>query len=154
MKQLDIRFETLPAYHVACFSGFGAEPEMEAWGKLVVWANEKKIFPLKPGVRIFGFNNPDPAPGSPNYGYDFWITIDPSMDEPGLKTLDFPGGEYAVVHCDGVEVIVQTWQALNQWIEQSEYVYGKYQWLEEVFLKNNNPDDFDHFDLFMPIQKG
>ena len=29
----------------------------------------------QPG-RLFGYNNPDPTPGSSNYGYDVWITVD------------------------------------------------------------------------------
>ncbi|MBI9052124.1 MAG: effector binding domain-containing protein [Anaerolineaceae bacterium] len=154
MKALDIEFVSLPAYRVAVFSGFGPEPEMIALGKLIEWMNANNILPLKPETRIFGFNNPDPSPGSPNYGYDFWVTLPQDMQVSDAEELAYPGGEYARTSCPGVEQITETWQALNQWIEQSPYIYGKYQWLEEMFIKDNNPLNFDHLDLYMPIQKG
>jgi DNA gyrase inhibitor GyrI len=153
MKELSINMATLPAYRVACFSGFGPEPEMIAWGKLVEWSQKHDMLPLKPETRIFGFNNPDPSPGSPNYGYNFWITLPEKLLVDDAEILNYPGGYYAITPCAKVENIFGTWQQFNKWLEQSPYVYGKHQWLEEVFLNDNNPEEFDHFDLFLPLHK-
>ena len=153
MKDNKVRLVALPSFRVACFSGFGPSPEMAAWEKLTLWGTQNGLLPLQPGTRIFGFNDPDPSPGSPNYGYTFWITLDAAQVYQDAQIMAYPGGEYAVMACPGVEEIVELWKRLNQWIEQSSYVYGPYQWLEEVFLKDGNPEIFDHFDLYMPIQK-
>jgi DNA gyrase inhibitor GyrI len=154
MNELSIEMVSLPAYRVACFSGFGPEPEMIAWGKCTEWLNKHAMLPLPSETRIFGFNNPDPSPGSPNYGYNFWVTLPDDMTVDDAEVLQYPGGDYAVTPCANVEIIFETWQKLNKWLEQSPYVYGKFQWLEETFLKNNDPEQFDHFALYMPVQKG
>ena len=154
MKELSIEMVTLPAFRAACFSGFGPEPEMIAWGKLMEWLQKHNMLPLKPENRIFGFNNPDPSPGSPNYGYNFWVSLPQDFPVDDAEIVDYPGGDYAVTPCNNVEKIFETWQELNNWLEQSSYIYGKYQWLEEAFIKNNDPEQFDHFELYLPVQKG
>jgi hypothetical protein len=43
--------------------------------------------------RLFGYNNPDPSPGSPNYGYDVWLTVDESTQAEGeAASLISPAG--------------------------------------------------------------
>jgi AraC family transcriptional regulator len=153
MVPLNVRMVTLPAFRVACFSGFGVSPEMVAWEKLSQWGTKNGILPVREGTRIFGFNDPDPSPGSPNYGYTFWVTISKEQNCQGIQTLEYTGGQYVVTPCPAVEEIAEIWKRFNHWIEQSSYVYGPYQWLEEVFLKDGSADFFDHFDLYMPIQK-
>src|SRR5512146_2425040 len=82
--------------------------------------------------RFFGYNNPNPAPGSPNYGYDTWVTVDESIQpEEGVQIINFPGGRYAVTHVDNVESIEPTWKLLVGWMERSRYRHGRHQWLEE-----------------------
>jgi hypothetical protein len=71
MSELDVKIVKLEPLRVICFNGFGEGPERVTLEKLFVWAqaNGKK-------GRVFGYNNPNPAPGSPNYGYDAWMVVD------------------------------------------------------------------------------
>jgi len=106
-----------------CINGFGPSPEREAWEKLITWAKEKNIWDTP--HRLFGYNNPDPTPGSPNYGYDVWMTVDDSVQADGeARIIEFPGGLYAVttVHAGPQgEGIFETWKKLAAWVENSGY---------------------------------
>ena len=104
----------------------------------------------------FGYNNPDPSPGSPNYGYDVWITVDETVQPEGeVRIIAFSGGLYAVTRVEVKnpgEDIPRTWQKLVAWMEQSNYRHGNHQWLEE----SPNPvttADAPAFtlDLYLPI---
>ena len=70
MSQLDVRIVKLEPMTVASAYGFGKEPEGIASRKLVAWAKPKGLFDDPAQHPTFGFNNPDPSPGSPNYGYE------------------------------------------------------------------------------------
>ena len=104
-----------------------------AFEKMRDWAESHKL--LGKPRRIFGYNNPDPSPGSPNYGYDVWLTVDDSVQADGdARVLEFPGGLYAVTR---IEVknpwddIPGAWQKLVKWMESSKYRHGRHQWLEQ-----------------------
>lgn len=133
MSDLDVRIVKLPPMRVACVNGFGEGPEGMAFDKMRAWAKAQHL----PGEahRIFGYNNPDPSPGSPNYGYDVWLTVDQSVQTDGdARIIEFPGGLYAVTRIEvknpGDE-IPQAWQKLVKWMESSKYHHGRHQWLEE-----------------------
>ncbi|MBE0685588.1 MAG: hypothetical protein IH585_06270, partial [Anaerolineaceae bacterium] len=63
MNDLPVQIVTLKPMTLICFNGYGTEPENQALQLLKQWAEEND----QQG-RIFGYNNPDPAEGSPNYG--------------------------------------------------------------------------------------
>jgi DNA gyrase inhibitor GyrI len=133
MSEIDVRIVKLPAMRVACVNGFGTEPEEQAFEKMKEWAKAHNL--LGKPYRLFGHNNPDPSPGSPNYGYDVWITVNESMQADGeTRIIEFPGGLYAVARIEvknpGDE-IPATWQKLVKWMEASKYSHGRHQWLEE-----------------------
>ena len=133
MSDLDIRIVQLPPMRVACVNGFGEGPEGAAFEKMRIWAETHNL-PGKPN-RIFGYNNPDPSPGSPNYGYDVWMTVDASVQADGeAMIIEFPGGLYAVARIEVTEPgeeIPHAWQQLVKWMESSKYHHGRHQWLEE-----------------------
>ena len=136
MSEFDIRLVRLEKLRVACVHGFGTQPELQAWEKMADFAGARGYLNDPSLHRIFGFNNPDPTPGSPNYGYELWITVDPDVAAEGeVEVKEFPGGLYAVARCeatgDPYEVIPATWQRLVVWREQSAYQPGSQQWLEE-----------------------
>ena len=86
MNTLDVRLVTLAPMRVASFYGFGPSPELVAWEKLMAWSRPKNLLDGPALARIFGFNNPNPSAGSPNYGYEFWIEVDPQRKfEDGEK---------------------------------------------------------------------
>ena len=70
MSQLDVRVEKLPPMRVASLWGFGPQPEDIAWQKLRAWAGPRGLLDKPEEHPIFGFNNPNPSAGSPNYGYE------------------------------------------------------------------------------------
>lgn len=155
MSNLDVRIVKLPPMRVACVNGFGESPEGMAFDKMKAWAEAHNLTG-KPH-RLFGYNNPDPSPGSPNYGYDVWITVDGSVQaDEEARIIDFPGGLYAVARIDVKnpwEDIPGTWRELVKWREASQYRHGQHQWLEEHIglLDEMGGDQPFTLDLHMPI---
>jgi AraC family transcriptional regulator len=133
MSNMNIRIVKLPPMRVACVNGFGEGPEGMAFEKMRAWATAHNL--LGTSYRLFGYNNPDPSPGSPNYGYDVWITVGGSVQaDKEARIIDFPGGLYAVARMevkDPGSDIPGAWQKLVKWMENSKYRHGRHQWLEE-----------------------
>ena len=156
MDTLDVRIVTLAPMRVASFYGFGPSPEFVAWEKLMAWSRPKYLLDGPTQARIFGFNNPNPSAGSPNYGYEFWIEVGPevtvaSEEVAEVKTVAFAGGRYAVTRCQGVEAIPSTWQVLVQWLADSSHQSGSHQWMEEHLGPVDAPPEGWAFDLYAPI---
>ncbi len=155
MNKPDVRIVELPPMRVACAHGFGPEPEGIAWQKLIHWAASQGLLQEPQTHRIFGFNNPDPSPGSPNYGYEFQMVVGPEIETDGeIEIKLLPGGQYAALHCSGIPSIGQRWQQLAAWRENSRYRYdASRQWLEEHLgpaQEAQSPDQIE-LDLLMPI---
>jgi DNA gyrase inhibitor GyrI len=148
----DVRMAELPPMRVATTLAFGPSPELAAWKKLAEWAKEKNL--LQEGTRQYGFNNPDPSPGSPNYGYEVWLEVGPEVEgNEEIQIKEFPGGYYAVTRAVGVEQIFPTWQKLVAWCEDSPYRIGGHQCLEgHVFLDMENLEQLT-LDLYLPIAR-
>ena len=145
-----VRIVRLEPMRVAASLGFGPEPEGLAWESLTRWAGDAGLALSE--HRLFGFNNPSPAPGSPNYGYEQWLVLKGEAVAVGrLEIKDFPGGLYAVMRCKGTPNPA-IWQSLVRWREASPYRAAHHQWLEELLT----PDllgqwDRVEFDLYLPI---
>lgn len=155
MSELEVRMVKLEPMRVASVYGFGKSPEEEAWKKLEAWAKPKGLLDDPKRPRIFGFNNPDPSPGSPNYGYEFWIVVGSDVEPGGeVRVQDFAGGLYAVTRCevrgDPYESIPQTWKRLVTWLEDSKYKHAHHQWLEEHIAVDTPGVEFV-LDLYLPI---
>jgi len=154
MSELDVRIVHLEPLRVASALGFGPNPEELAWKQILDFADARGLLG-RPGVRFLGFNNPSPSPGSPNYGYEQWITVGPEVaGTEKIEVKEFPGGLYAVARCHGVPEIGPTWKALLAWLEDSAYRYGPHQCLEECFDPPRDPTaSFEHvvFDLYLPL---
>lgn len=156
MDNQDVRIVTLPAMRVASFYAFSSSPETEAWIKLLTWAKSHACWQEAPATRIFGFNNPDPSAGSPNYGYEYWLTIDPDVkSDDEMKIKAFAGGMYAALLCDvsdnPAEIIPASWGKLVTWLETSHYKFGNHQWLEEHLTRYESNDQGFVLDLHLPI---
>jgi DNA gyrase inhibitor GyrI len=136
MEKTEVKIVRLEPIRAISAWGFGTEPETTAWKKLVAWAQPQGMMDAPDERRIFGFNNPNPSPGSPNYGYEFWLTVEESTQpSDDLRVIDFRGGLYAVqeikVEGDFGEVIGTGWKRLDAWVTESPYRPGNHQWLEE-----------------------
>ncbi|HEX5837861.1 MAG TPA: GyrI-like domain-containing protein [Anaerolineales bacterium] len=157
MSDMSVRIVNLPPMRVACVNGFGEGPEGIAFDKMKAWAQAHNL--LEEPHRLFGYNNPDPSPGSPNYGYDVWLTVDESLQADGeARIIDFPGGLYAVTRTEVKnpgDDIPGAWQKLVKWMESSRYRHGRHQWLEEHIgplaeMGGNQPFTLD---LHLPINE-
>lgn len=149
----EVRIVRLQPLQVAASYGFGSGPEGIAWDKMIAFVKENGL-EKSAQARYFGFNNPSPAPGSENYGYEQWVTIDPQIEASGdIKIKSFSGGLYAVGHCR-LSNIGEAWQELVAWREKSRYRPANHQWLEECLTPPiDQPIDWEtmEFDLYMPI---
>jgi DNA gyrase inhibitor GyrI len=151
MEPLDVRIVRLEPLRVASVHAFGPGPEGMAWENLVAWAGPRGLMDGSDHHRIFGFNNPSPTAGSPNYGYEFWLELqagDP-MDGP-VAIKEFEGGLYAVTRCQGVDNITPTWRQLSLWREHSTRRIGSHQWLERHIGPADDPEQLV-LDLYLPI---
>lgn len=155
MNNLEVRIVNLPPMRVACINGFGDSPEGMAFEKMKAWAAAHNL--LEKPYRLFGYNNPDPSAGSPNYGYDVWITVGESVQADGeARIIDFAGGLYAVTRVEvnnpGAD-IPAAWQQLVKWMEASKYHHARHQWLEEHIglLGEVGGEQPFTLDLYLPI---
>ena len=153
MTELQVEVVRLEAMRVMCFNGFGESPERLALEKLLAWARANNQH-----GRVFGYNNPGPAMGSPNYGYDLWIQVDESVLAQGdARLVNFPGGLYAVarIHVtDPEHHIPEAWHALVKWMEANDYRHGAHQWLEEhIDAENALGGENFMLDLYLPLKK-
>ena len=156
MSEIEVRIVKLEPMRVGSVYGYGASPEEMAWEKLIAWAKAKRLFDAEKPPRIFGFNNPNPSIGSPNYGYEFWITVGPEVEPEGeVRILGFEGGLYAVASLaesqNPHESIPAAWKSLVAWIARSKYKGASHQWLEEHFVSPDNPEEILSLDLYAPI---
>jgi DNA gyrase inhibitor GyrI len=146
----EVRIVELEPARVAAALGFGSQPEIEAWEKLMTWARATNS--LDGTQRFFGFNNPNPMPGSPNYGYEQWMTIGPGVEPlSDVEIKDFEGGLFAVLRCDGLATIGEDWGRLAAWLEASRYRADSRQCLEELLNSPVLPHSEWVFDLFVAI---
>jgi DNA gyrase inhibitor GyrI len=124
MRLTDVRVVDLPAMRVASALGYGRHPEDQAAEKLSCFAKKVGLHPDVPGYRAFGFNNPNPSPGSPNYGYECWLVVGADVEaESPIEIKRVPAGKYAVMRCVGLQHIGQRWRALSTWVEDSPYKF-------------------------------
>jgi len=150
MKALEVRIVDLAPMRVACAHGFGGGPEEKADEKIQAFIVERGLTDFQ----RFGFNNPNPSPGSPNYGYDIWVTVGPHVqgtDEIEIQT--FEGGLYAVTRFEGLQNIGAVWQALVNWRDESLYQEACHQWLEALLTPSDVAMEEYIFDLYLPIAK-
>ena len=155
----NVRIVKLPAMTVASYRAESATPEddcSKVFNQFVLQNNLHK----RDGYRYLGFNNPDPTPGNPIYGYEMWITIpeDFNVPEPLVKK-NFEGGLYASIPTFMNE-IGERWRLLYNWCNNSEKYVPDFsrQWLEEcsmdfeTFTSDQVDDREKQLDLLNPIK--
>ena len=154
MEHLDVRLIHLEKMTVAATLGFGTQPEMQAWEKILAFARENGLLEQPQRPRFFGFNNPNPSPGTPNYGYEQWMTIPTGLQpDSGIEIKEIPASRYAVTRFQGLEHIGSMWMRLVAWCEASPHRMGDGQCLEELLSPVEDMDDLSRyvFDLYIPI---
>jgi DNA gyrase inhibitor GyrI len=149
VSDIEVRIVRLDPMRVASAQGFGESPEGIAWEKILKFADAKGID--RESARFFGFDNPVPSPGSPNYGYEQWITVGPDVEPEGdIRIIDFTGGLYAVTRCK-LPRIGEAWKQLVIWREDSKYRRAHHQSLEEGLSPYGTAFEDIVMDIYLPI---
>lgn len=92
----DIRVIYLPPAAIAAAHYVGDEPENHVNTLLDGFVRENKLHKIKPDLRRYGFNHPNPVDETGYHGYEAWVTIPEDMEVPApLIKKHFAGGLYA-----------------------------------------------------------
>ncbi|MBT3389069.1 MAG: hypothetical protein HN413_01515 [Chloroflexi bacterium] len=151
MSELEVKIIELPPMRMISAYGFGTEPEPIAWDKMLIFALAKSLRKEGELPQTFGFNNPNPSKGSPNYGYELWMpVVEDVLPEGDLRIVHFTGGLYAVTPFKDLNKIGKVWQQLAHWREASHYKRGQHQWLEEQTAASDVLEELE-FNLYLPI---
>jgi DNA gyrase inhibitor GyrI/DNA-binding transcriptional ArsR family regulator len=162
-KELQVEIVQLDPMTVASVQAISKSPEDDAWKKMVAFAEPRGLLKDLKKNPIFGFNIPKPSAGKEEYGYEFWVRIDPKTElEKGVVKKKFDGGLYAVTRCNLTKEAssaylqehgsLESWAKLGEWFKSSGYKKGKHQWLEKS-VNPNKPDEDLLLDLYLPIVK-
>ena len=162
----DVRIIYLPPATVAASHFVCDEPERAAGDLIAEFARSVNITEVKPDVRLYGFNSPNPVDESNAHGYEFWLTIPEDMDVPApLIKKRFKGGLYAAHMIKMGDF--HEWQWLDDWLKSSkEYEYNgsgspenMFDSLEEhlnvyTYLRSETPDNsYTQLDLLIPVRR-
>ncbi|GHU67470.1 hypothetical protein FACS1894184_07390 [Clostridia bacterium] len=116
----DVRIVYLPPMTVAAYQYEGDEPEWHCHQVVDRFVRESKLTSIKPDLRHFGFNSPNPVDETNHHGYEVWVTIPDGFAVPApLVTKRTQGGLYAA-HLIIVPAF-EEWEWLSKWVEQSKY---------------------------------
>jgi len=155
MNKIDVQIKTLPPLRVISAYGFGPEPEGLAGAKMETFLSKQGLL-AEYGRKIehYGFNNPSPSSGSPNYGYEIWAAVPPEIQPADdLREVLFEGGLYAVTRFENLENIGRVWEELVKWRENSPYQHANHQWLEHLLNPlERDPSKFV-FELYLPVKE-
>ncbi len=154
MSELEVRIVKLEPMRMVSSYGFGREPEAIAGKKLEAYVLAKGLMKQDNWPATYGFNNPNPSEGSPNYGYEIWLPVEAGVQPEGdLRVVDFCGGLYAVTRFKGLENIGAVWGQLVKWREGSKHKIGHHQWLEHLIAGQSGPPEEYVFDLYLPLSE-
>ena len=156
-KTLEVRTVNLPTMTVASALGFGKEPETQAGQMIGEFAAAHGIESGSKDHPLFGFNNPNPSPGSDNYGYELWVRVEPGTEAADpIVIKEIPAASYAVTRFTGLSNIGRVWKEFAAWYEDRHATVPACQvqcWLESI--QNNSEPDPEKwiFDLYLVIDK-
>ena len=155
MSEIKVRIVKLEPMRMVAAYGFGTQPEDIAWDKITGFVEKHNLKVGDEFPATYGFNNPNPTKGSPNYGYEIWLPVDDVIQPEGdLRIVDFQGGLYAVTRFKDLQNIGEVWGQLVQWQQASKYHHGSHQWLEHLLKGAGGPTAEFVFDLYLPISDG
>ena len=155
MTDPTVRIVDLEPLRVLAVLGFGPSPETEAWELIEKFARDRGLDMWSGEHRFFGFNTPDPSPGSPNYGYEQWMTVaaDVTAEEP-FEIKHVPAGRYAAIRFTGLEEIGTHWGRLVAWFEEHGHPLpaDRERCLEELHTPISEPTENWQFDLYLGLE--
>jgi len=163
MKELKVSIVRLEPMRVASARIISETPERDAWEKMRTWAEPKGLLEDIEKHPVFGFNNPNPSPDRKEYGYEFWIRVEPDIEPEGeIEIKEFEGGLYAVTTCKLKEELeseffqkagyLESWKKIVDWVKSSEYKFGKHQALEKAHDPGASEEELV-LDLYCPVEE-
>ncbi len=157
MADIAVRIVELEPMRVASARAVSASPERDAWEMLRTWAQPKGLLEDLNKHPVFGFNDPSPSERSAEYGYEFWIRVEPGVaSEGGIQVQDKAGGLYAVTTCkllnDPQGTVQQVWMKLWDWVQHNGYKMRPVHELEKL-ADPRAPEQELVLDLYLPIER-
>lgn len=166
-KLTDVRIVYLPPATVAAAHYIGDEPEYQAGLLMSKFVRDTNLCKIKPDLRHYGFNHPNPVDETGSHGYEMWVTIPDEIEVPPYLTKKhFAGGLYAA-HMIPMGNFNE-WEWLLDWVNKSkkyefagdmqdqEHMCGLLEehlnYVNHVLLDNTEPEDLQ-LDLLMPIRE-
>lgn len=118
-KLRDVRIVYLPPATVAAAHYIGDDPEEHANRRIEAFVQSTGLVKIKPDVRHFGFNHPNPVAETGHHGYEIWVTIPEGLEvPPSLEKKQFSGGLYAA-HAIAFGNFNE-WEWLYNWVIKSD----------------------------------
>jgi len=161
MTDMEVRLERLEAMRAAHAHAFSEMPERDAWSKMETWAKPKGLLEEGVGTRVFG-RNTYPTNNSEPHGYEFFLTVGPSIEPEGdIDIREIPGGLYAVLRFKNLDNIGKAWERLWKWIKESKYKHigwrkGEHGWCngfeEHLNWLEESPNQWI-FDLWVQLKE-
>ncbi len=165
-KLRDMRIVYLPPATVAAAHYIGDDPENQAGGMIDRFVMETGLVKIKPDIRHYGFNHPNPVDETGYHGYEVWVTIPEDMEvPPPLVKKQFPGGLYAAHMIPFGDF--DDWNLMLEWafrngkyefagsLEDQEHMCGLLEeylnYVTRVYQSDADPADFQ-LDLLMPVK--
>ena len=146
-----VRMVNVPRMRVAVAHGQGTTPEADSYEALVAWAGPRGLLEDRSNYLWFGHNNPPPAHGVAEYGYDSMITIGPEVVVTApLRVGEVAGGWYAVARTSLTQITAM-WSRLYAWVEASPYSVAD-RGLEELLVGVEDDPDHMLLDLWLPVK--
>jgi DNA-binding transcriptional MerR regulator len=160
----NVRIINIPSSDVASYRCEGMDPEAEANEIINNFIKESNLVIIKPDLRHFGFNAPNPKDEAGFHGYEMWVTIPDDFDVPTpLVKKHFDGGLYCA-HMIPIGAFDE-WRLLADWLNKDNDKYefrgvgspdNMFDSLEECLNYINHIDgnwDNVQLDLLIPIKK-
>jgi DNA-binding transcriptional MerR regulator len=166
-KLSDVRIVYLPPSDVAAAHHIGDDPEDHAYAIMDKFVRDSGLLKLRPDLRHYGFNHPNPSDETGFHGYEIWVTIPEGMDvPPPLTKKHFEGGLYAA-HMIAMGNFNE-WEWLLEWVNgndkyefagdmrDQEHMCGLLEehlnYVSHVSSDNTEPADMQ-LDLLMPVRE-
>lgn len=163
----DVRVIYLPPATVAAAHHIGDDPESHVYKMIDKFVRDTGLCKIKPDLRHYGFNHPNPVDETGYHGYETWVTIPDDMEiPPNLIKKHFSGGLYAA-HMIAMGNFNE-WEWLFDWVNKNEkYEFdGNMQdqehmcglleehlnYVSHICLDNTELEDLQ-LDLLMPIRE-
>lgn len=163
----DVRIVYLPPATVAAAHHIGDEPELHAYTLIDRFVRDTGLCKIKPDLRHYGFNHPNPKDATGYHGYEVWVTIPDDMEVPSpLVKKRFAGGLYAA-HMIPMGSFNE-WEWLLEWVNGNEkYAFAgdmadqehmcglleeHLNYVGHAHMENTEPEDMQ-LDLLMPVRE-